>query len=477
MCFFGKLAMMLSKDEIIALQSGQIIELLSEINGLTARILELENNQKKDSHNSSKPPSTDIAKIRTTKSLRSPSGKLPGGQPGHKGATLKFSSNPDVITVHHLTNCSCCGTDLTALAPTRYKTRQVFDLPPIKLQVTEHRSQTKCCPNCNTLSTASFPAEVSQPVQYGTGIQKLAVYFCNYQLLPYQRTAALFEDLLGHRINEASLVSMNRRCSANLDGFIETLKERLCAQAVLHADETGYYYKSQRNWLHVLATPEHTLYMPHAKRGTQAMEEMGILPVYKGRLIHDFWKSYNEYDCDHGLCNVHHLRDLTFCSEIEKSTWAEQMKQLLLNLQQQVSQAKQANAKNLTPQQICSWQDKYDHLVKAGWEAHPLPEKQQGKRGAMKKTKTQNLLQRFDQHKESILAFVHDFKVPFGNNLAEQAIRMMKVKQKISGCFRSEQGAIDFAVIRSYISTMKKQGKNIFDALEYPIIGKTIFIA
>ncbi len=379
--------------------------------------------------------------------------------------------------MHRVTSCTCCGKELGEFESMGYKGRQVFDLPPIRLQVTEHRAETKCCPDCATLSTASFPAGVSQPVQYGKGIQKLAVYLCNYQLLPYQRTAELFEDLLGHRINEASLLSMNQRFSSNLAGFTAQLRERLSEQAVLHADETGYYYKSKRNWLHVLATEKYTLYTPHAKRGAEAMNEMGILPDYKGTLIHDFWKSYNEYECAHGLCNVHHLRDLTFCSEIEKNTWATKMKQFLLELEQEVNQAKQLNAKCLTPRQLCSWQDKYDHLLKAGWEAHPLPAKQQGKRGAIKKTKTQNLLQRFEQYKESILAFACDFNIPFGNNLAEQAIRMIKVKQKISGCFRTEQGAIQFATIRSFISTMKKQGKNIFCALDDLRTGNNIALA
>jgi transposase len=467
----------LNKDEIIAFQASQIESLLSQLALLKARVLELENNQKKNSGNSSKPPSTDIAKVKTTKSLREPSSKSAGGQAGHEGNTLKFSESPDIIEVHSPGTCSCCGRDMSGIAPLSYKSRQVFDLPPIKLQVTEHRSQAKCCPDCNTISSANFPTAVSQPIQYGTGIQKLAVYLCNYQLLPYKRTSELFEDLLGHRINEASLISMNQRCAANLDGFIRQLKECLSGQPVLHADETGYRYQSKRNWLHVLATGQHTLYMPHAKRGTEAMDEMGILPDYKGTLIHDFWKSYNEYQCAHGLCNVHHLRDLTFCQEIEKSPWAAQMKQLLLDLWGEVEQAKKDNLTALSAEQLCSWQDKYDDLVKTGREAHPLPAKQPGKRGAVKKTKTQNLLQRFSDYKDSILAFAYNFTVPFGNNVAEQAIRMMKIKQKISGCFRSEQGALDFANIRSYISTMKKQGKNIFDALDDPVCGRLILMA
>ncbi len=474
----------MDKDQIIAVQRKQIeelltanIDLLSEVGLLANRVQELENNQKKNSGNSSKPPSTDIGRAKATQSLRTPSGKRPGGQPGHQGGTLKFSSKPDMIRVHSPMVCGCCGKDMTVLPSIGYQSRQVFDLPPISLQVTEHRSETKCCPYCATVNRASFPIDITQPVQYGKGIQKLAVYLCNYQLLPYQRTAELFEDLLGHRINESSLVSMNQRCAARLGGFIEQLKGCLSEQPVLHADETGYYYRSKRNWLHVLATAQHTLYMPHAKRGTQAMDQMGILPGYKGTLIHDFWKSYNEYECAHGLCNVHHLRDLTFCSEVEKSTWATEMKQYLLDLEKQVNLAKQAQTQSLTAPELSYWRDKYDNLISTGWKDHPPPQKQPGKRGRVKQTKTQNLLQRFENYKESILAFACDFNIPFGNNLAEQAVRMMKVKQKISGCFRSEQGAKDFATIRSYIATMKKQGENIFSALENLLLGNEIKIA
>ena len=455
----------MDKDLIIEIQRRQIEDLLSQIQELGARVLELENNQKKNSSNSSKPPSTDIGKGKRTMSLRVSSNKKPGGQPGHKGSTLELRETPDLIAVHMVESCSYCGHDLRSGAAQGYEARQVFELPPIKLQVTEHRGEIKSCPCCKEVNRAVFPGHVSQKVQYGVEIQKLAVYFNNYQLLPYKRASDMFEDLLGHRINEASLVSMNQRCGDNLAGFIQELKNTLAEQAVLHADETGYYYNQERNWLHVLTTEQHTLYMPHAKRGTGAMGAMGILPSYKGTVVHDFWKPYMEYNCHHALCNVHHLRDLTFCKEVENSPWASEMIAYLLSANQLVNQARQAGKTALDEGGLSYWRSKYDELIKAGLEQHPLPEKQKGKRGALKKSKTQNLIQRFEQHKESVLAFMNDFRVPFGNNLAEQAIRMMKVKQKISGCFRSEQGAQTFATIRSYISTMQKQGVTAMVAL------------
>ena len=204
------------------------------------------------------------------------------------------------------------------------------------------------------------------------------------------------------------------------------------------------------------------------------MKEMNVLPVYKGILVHDFWKSYNEFECDHALCNVHHLRDLTFCHEIEKSSWAGRARQLLVDLHTKVMIAKDTGAQSLSKGQLHYWRKKYDDLMQEGLRMHPVVKKQKGKRGVAKKSKTQNMLERFVDYKEQILSFTKNFLIPFGNNIAEQAIRMMKVKQKISGCFRSEQGAKDFADIRSYIATMKKQREPIMQALGKAIQGNPL---
>lgn len=205
------------------------------------------------------------------------------------------------------------------------------------------------------------------------------------------------------------------------------------------------------------------------------MQDIDILPNYEGTLVHDFWKSYHDFECNHGLCNVHHLRDLTFCHEVENSDWAARAKQFLLDVHAKVRMAKDEGAEALSKRQLQYWSKKYDRLVCDGECLHPVAEKQQGKRGVTKRTKTQNMIARFKQYKEEILAFATNFLVPFGNNIAEQAIGMMKVKQKISGCFRSQQGAQDFADIRSYIATMKKQGISIIEALGAAIIGSPFY--
>lgn len=472
---------MIDKDLIIQLQQEQLnaqARLIAEQNKmikmLEARIEVLENNQKTDSRNSSKPPSTDIGKPQRTQSLRTKSGKKPGGQQGHIGETLCFTAMPDEVVVHAVKQCACCGKNLSAGIVEEYECRQVFDIPPIEMQITEHRSEIKNCPFCHTINKAAFPGGVNQPVQYGINVQQLAVYFTQYQLLPYGRTAEIFNDLFGHALSNSFLVNNNHRCAVNLQPFIKDLKEVLLNQPVLHGDETGFYFEGRRNWLHTLSTDKHSFYAPHIKRGTEAMNEMNILPVYKGILVHDFWKSYNEFECDHALCNVHHLRDLTFCHEIEKSSWAGRARQLLVDLHAKVMIAKDAGAESLSKGQLHYWRKKYDDLMTEGLRMHPVVKKQKGKRGVVKKSKTQNMLERFVDYKEQILSFTKNFLIPFGNNIAEQAIRMMKVKQKISGCFRSEKGAKNFADTRSYIATMKKQGKPVMQAIAAAIQGNPI---
>lgn len=471
----------MDKDLIIRLQqeqlqnqSEQIARQDTIIKLLEARVELLENNQKKDSSNSSKPPSTDIGKVQRTQSLRTKSGKKPGGQHGHIGETLSFSDTPNEVVVHAVKQCNCCGKSLSGSTVENYEYRQVFDIPPIEMQITEHRSEIKSCPYCHTVNRAVFPEDVNQPVQYGINVQQLAVYFTQYQLLPYGRTSEIFKDLFGHDLSKSFLVNNNHRCAVKLQPFIKDLKAILLKQPVLHCDETGFYFEGKRNWLHTICTDKHTFYAPHLNRGTKAMHDMGVLPFYEGTLMHDFWKPYNEFECAHCLCNVHHLRDLTFCYEIEKSSWAGEVKQLLFDLHEKVMIAKKdVRATSLSKGQLHYWRKKYDDLMQAGRRMHPIPQKQKGKRGVTKKSKTQNMLERFINCKDQILTFAKNFMIPFGNNLAEQAIRMMKVKQKISGCFRSEQGAKDFADSRSYIATAKKQGIPIMQALTAVIQGRS----
>ncbi len=458
-----------------------IIELRNENAELRKRIIELElslqaaiDKLNKNSNNSSKPPSTDIQR---TKSMRISSNKKAGGQAGHQGTTLEMSSQPDKIITHRSAHCKCCGKDIRAIGSLRYERRQVYDIPPLRIKIEEHRSEIVCCPHCNTENRGSFPEEVKQPVQYGSNLKQLGVYLTQYQLLPYERTAELIEDLTGHRLSVGTLVNTNEECSTQLSSFIEDVKDALQQEPVMHSDETGFYFAGNRNWLHVTTTKNYTYYYAHEKRGTYAMKDMGVLPDYAGTLMHDYWKSYLDYKCKHVFCHAHHLRDLTFCHEQEKSQWAALMKTLLLEMKTVVDSSKEQGKQNLDAAQEQMLIEKYENLMQQGYMEHPLCQKETGKRGAAKKSKTQNLLERFQRHKEEMVRFVKDFTIPFDNNIAEQAIRMMKVKQKISGCFRSKNGAQCFAIIRSYIDTIRKQGHSITDALKLAILGKPIAIA
>ena len=456
------------------LLENSLEEMSIKLTEISSQLEEALKKLNKNSSNSSKPPSSDF--VRKTSSLRVTSNKKVGGQQGHLGSTLEKSLKVDDIIVHAVTCCSGCGNDLKGLPAKEIDSHQVFDLPKITIQVTEHRAEIKCCPNCGKQTKALFPEEALQPTQYGSNVKSLACYLSNYQLLPYKRCSQLIKDLFGHNISVSSLAKFNNELSFLLNPFEESIKEALLFCVLIHFDETGFYFKDKRNWLHVACNEFITYYFTHQKRGREAMIEMGILNNYKNKALHDFWSSYmdEDFDCEHYLCNVHHLRDLKFCYENEKSIWANKMSDLLMKMKKSVEDTIANELKNISEIELQDFLSQYEELLEEGKIEHPLPNKEEGKRGKVKKTKSRNLLERFEKHKESILGFLKDFQIPFGNNLAEQAIRMTKVKQKISGCFRSELGAENFAKIRSYIETMRKNDIDIMDAINLAMKGKPI---
>jgi len=455
--------------------TAQVLTLTETVNKLLEELSELKSRLAKNSSNSSKPPSTDIKR---TKSLRESSGLKSGGQTGHKGSNLPMVSNPDKIETHSVETCGVCGGDLRDTNVQGYDRRQVFDLPPIRMEVTEHACEIKCCPHCQTENKGVFPPEVNQPTQYGNNLKGWCVYLSAYHFIPYGRCSQLIRDLTGMSPSKGTLVNFNNLMRQNLvdSGFEADLKEKLLASDVCHFDETGYYFDDERNWLHSASTEDLTYYFPHEKRGQEAMNDMGLLPLYKGVTVHDFWKSYLDYEhCKHSLCNTHHLRDLTFCEEQENNEWAVKMKTMLLELKAEVDNCKEKGATAIEPERLIILENKYDALVEEGYQKYPFPIKESKKRGSIKKTKSQNLIERFRNHKEKIIRFIRDFKVPFGNNIAEQAMRMTKVKLKISGCFRSKEGVESFALTRSYIDTHRKQGNDIMEAIGLAINGKPLF--
>lgn len=464
--------------EVIGKLTKKIDELLSENKELRKQLFKqnskvdhYESILNKTSKNSSKPPSTDGFKKEKTKSLREKSGKKPGGQKGHKGQNLKLVSIPDQIINHQPEVCTDCGQDLSHVETTKFDKRQVFDIPRTQIKAIEHRALVKTCPCCSTENKASFPAEVPNAVQYGSQIKALVVYLMNYQLLPFERTRELIKDLLNHEISGGTLDNFLKSCHQNLHEYEKQIRDLFLSSDIIHFDETGLYVNGKRIWLHSLSTKGLTWYYPHEKRGREAMEDMDILTNFKGRAIHDFWKSYLGFDCKHGLCNVHHLRNLTFCHEQESSAWAGEMKALLLKMKKAVDAAKAEGKSSLGNEKILQFLSEYNLLIKKGYLEHPVPKRKKKKRGKVKKTTSRNLLERFDEYHAEVLVFLKDFNVPFDNNLAERDIRMTKVKQKISGCFRSKSGAETFSRIRGYISTTRKQGGDLLSAIEQAILG------
>lgn len=470
---------MLTREEIQALYAqgpDAVIDLVNTLQDsvevLSLRVKQLEDRLGKDSHNSSKPPSSDGFR-KKPKSQRGTSNRNPGGQPGHPGRTLDFAEQPDTTVVHHPEVCQDCGMPLAEVTPTATERRQVFDLPPMKLVVTEHQAQTCACPACGKLNTASFPEAVAHPVQYGPGVKALTTYLLNFQLLPYERVVTLMDDLFGAPLSEATLVTATQQAAKTLVPVEEAIVAALKKAPILHCDETGQRIGGKLHWLHVASTSRLTYYKSHAKRGKVALDAIGILGAASGRAIHDGWSAYRGYDCDHGLCNSHHLRELTALSEQQQQEWAGQMKALLVEIKQTVDQAKAQGQSRLHPLRECAYLGRYRRLIKIGYQANPPPPAT-GKRGRIKQNEARNLLWRLEQHESSVLAFMHDFAVPFDNNQAERDLRMMKVKQKVSGGFRSEEGAEAFNRIRGYISTLRKQGQKVLSALQDVFSGRPL---
>ena len=290
----------------------------------------------------------------------------------------------------------------------------------------------------------------------------------NAQLLPYQRTQEIFEDLFGHKLSQGTLNNTNSSCYELLEETEEKIKESLSKTDIIHLDESGLYVNKKRQWLHVVGTQRLTYYKHHAKRGREAIDSIGILPLYQGRAIHDFWKSYMLYDCQHGLCNVHHLRELKFIAEEQKQLWAKKMIELLLEIKQEREKRIENREESLREIEIREYEKKYHQIIEEGIQLEKPQEEvfKKKKRGRKKQSKAKNLLDRFINYEKEVLGYMYDFQVPFDNNQAERDIRMIKLQQKISGCFRSDRGAEYFCRIRGYISTAKKQGVNVLEAIE-----------
>ncbi len=439
---------------------GQVHALRRQVQALKARLA-------LNSTNSHKPPASDgLAKAAPKpKSLRRRTGRRPGGQPGHPGRTLAPVARPDHVRRHELGRCPCGACGGVSLRPQPgldYEKRQVFELPPQRLEVTEHQAEIKCCPVSGRRVTAPFPEGVSGPAQYGPRFKAQMVYFNTEHFIPYQRLTRICEDLYGQPLSEATIVRANERAYHQLAPFEQRVLGLLPQAPVNGCDESGVRVAKTLHWLHVVSNPALTFYGVHPKRGREAMDDFGILPRCKNWLIHDHWKPYLSYrECLHALCNEHHLRELKFLHEEQREAWAKQMSDFLLACLKRRKEQGVLNQRQF--QQVHA---RYRAIIRQGRHRHP----RQAGRGAQ--SQAANLLDRLEDFDLNALAFTFFEEVPFTNNGAERDLRMEKTRQKVSGCFRTLHGARVFARLRSYISTSRKQGRNILEALQRALAGR-----
>ncbi len=455
-------------EALVQQQREYIEQLLARNAELEARVAQAQ----RDSHTSSKPPSSD-GLARRTKSLRTKSGKKAGGQLGHRGDTLHLVATPDEIVEHRPAVCVHCQTLLADDASVVLRERrQVQELPVVRLHITEHQRLHMRCPRCQTVSAGAFPAAAPSRAQYGPHLRALAVYLVEEQLVPLGRVQQLLADVFALRLGRGTLVSWIQ-CAAGVLAPVELqLKAALQRAPVLHNDETGVRRAGTLARAHVTSTSRLTHYAMHAKRGSEATTAIGILPDFTGVSVHDGWVGYRAHTtCRHALCTIHPLRELTFLQEQYQQTWAADLKALLLEMKQLVDQAR-AGATALPDAERHTLRARYPALLAAGLAANPPPQRRPGQRGRLKQSPARNLLERLILGHEAVLAFLDDLAIPFDNNQAERDLRTLKVQQKVSGGFRSDTGAGAFAVLRSYLSTLRKKGAALLAAVQTVFAGQ-----
>jgi transposase len=446
-----------------------ILLLLDRVDKLEARVIELENAVNKNSQNSHKPPSSDGYRRNIQTSTPKDKKRPTGGQSGHPGTTLRKSIIVDHIVNHPVDTCLGCGSSLEHVPVQDVRTRQVFDLPTVKMEVTEHRSEVKQCPCCHTQTAGIFPPEVTKATQYGSTLKSIVLYMMQHQLVPFERTTEFLQDLFGCTLSEGTLKNWTAEAYSRLRQAEAQIKEQLQQAPILHVDETGMFCERKLHWIHSASTEHYTHYGIHPKRGKEAMDEIGILPDATGRIIHDFWESYARYDhLTHAYCNAHIVRELRSVHQDYHQAWAQKLIDLLYHIKEKIET--KSISKNFVTRSV----HRYDALLQSGSRLNRPNRASPHKRGRVKQSKPRNLLKRLRDHRDEVLAFLFDPTVPFTNNLAERDLRMVKVKHKISGTFRSHLGALCYCRIRGYISTMKKQDINILSALSSVFVGNPL---
>lgn len=457
---------MKAKERIAQLEA-EVADLKEQLAWALARIHELEGRAAKNSHNSSKPPSSD-GPGRKRVSQRKPSQKPSGGQPGHQGHHLSLVEKPDEIIRHRPSHCQHCQHSLAGVEGEVAERRQVQELPVIRLVVKEHQVEAVRCPQCQQVSRGTFPQEIAAPAQYGASVKALAVYLHQYQLVPLERTVEVLEDLCACSISEGTLVNWEHEAAHRLKATVEQIAERVATSRIQHADETGMRVGGKLHWVHVNSTRFLTHLAWHQKRGRAALEAIGIWPRFAGRAMHDRWRSYDGYACAHSLCAAHLVRDLTFLAEEDQQAWAAELKDVLLSMHAAAQEWRERGARRVPLQERDEWVAQYFQILAQAYAVQPpiLAQAQSPpKKGRSKQSVAKNLLDDLLERAEQVLAFLDDLALPFTNNQAERDLRMVKVQQKIAGTFRTESGATIFCRIRSYLATMRKQEHTMLASL------------
>ena len=453
---------------LVVEQAATIERLEQRIVELEGEVADLKRRLAANSRNSSRPPSSDgLAKPPVRKSLRRPSGRKPGGQPGHDGGRLSPVAAPDEVLTYSPESCDGCGGDLSGAPVQGSERRQVFDLPEIRLRVVEHVAEHRRC-GCGHQTTAAFPAGVSAPTQYGPSVRALAMYLIARQHLPYQRAAELFADWLGAPVSTGTLPTYITQGAADLQGFLDEVHRRLITAPVAHFDETGARVDGRLRWLFAASTDQLTFYALHDKRGKDGIDHAGVLPNFTGVAVHDGFKPYRRYD------NAGHALQRPPPARTARCHRAGPRPQADLGAPDGPAAARpparrrrrhRRRPRHLDVLQLAGYRIAYEQIIATGYRENPLNAIRTGQRGFIAQSPARNLLCRLDAYREDVLRFAHDLRVPFDNNIVERDIRMVKLQQKISGCWRTSTGADHFLALRAYLSTTRKQGRHILDAL------------
>ena len=458
---------------LAALERCRVLEL--KVIELTERIVELEGRLNQNSANSSKPPSSDGFVKPKPHSRRKKSGKKPGGQYTHQGHGMCMADRVTETEVITPQTCPCCGENLENVQGHKTDTHYVMEIPPIKATVTEYIQEEKTSPTCGTRISVEYPPEAAAPQQYGSNLKALIVLLTETGMVAMNRVVEILEAITGIPISSGTVANTIEKCAKNLEEPVKRIKDRVKEAKVGHFDETGMRSQGRLEWLHTASTVHLTYLAMNKKRGKEAMDEIGILNDFKGIAVHDCLASYWKYDCVHSLCNAHLLRELAFIDETTGQRWAKEMIELLVEIKNAVDMRKRDQKAFLPKGELSNYIKRYYLLVEEGLNKNPEQTKPEGRRGRAKQSKARLLVIRLQEHKDEYLRFAEDFTCPFDNNQAERDIRMAKVKQKVSGCFRSDEGGKYFATIYSFIQTLKKNRVPVFSELVKAFKGNYSF--